>query len=392
MMEQKPNSPFALPNKISFVGTSCVIKKDGYTRYLIDALNSTVINGGTHQVKKYCIGDVPSFLGCFFSIRNDIAKHSELVLIDFCINDRNIYYAKAGLSKQTIARAIEGIIRYFKSSNPSCKLVFINLCSATDNHVERIEESMCEVSILYNLVCDYYKIPVIDVTRAIVGQRGKDYFQSIFSQSDPYHPSEPLGAKIVGDLISDELLKLSWSQFNTLHELPPVLQSGNYSDLKIIDIEELESLVFGSYSKLTYETSIICEDYLSLNRASSIRFNLKGALNGIYCLASPSSGYIAIESDSYKITISLYSYWNRLARTENKVGYTVVRFISLAEHELVFNELSNIKIYLLDSESQLENYKFCHSQVPPESPSETWTFEIIGITYQGELSKDILIP
>jgi hypothetical protein len=389
-MEQKPSSPLTLPNRISFVGSSGVIKKNGYTKYLIEALNSRVVNGGTHQIKKYCIGDVPSLLGCFFSIRNDVAKSSELALIDFCINDRNIYYANSGLSKQTIIRSLEGIIRYFKSSNSNCKLVFINSCSIIDNHIERIAKDQCEVSILYNLVCDYYKVPIIDVTKAIIGQRGKDYFQSLFSEIDPYHPSEPLGAKIVGDLISDELLKLSWFQSNQLHELPQVLEIENYSNLKVIDIGELESFIFGPYSKLTYETSIIREDYISLSRESAIKFNLKGVLNGIYCLASSTSGYIVIELDNYKITISLYSYWNSLAMAENKADYTFVRFISLAEHKLVLNEFSNVKMYLLDSEDQLENYKFCHCQVPPGSPSKAWTFEIIGITYQGELTKDIL--
>jgi len=80
---------FSSPVEITLLGTSASIQSEGYCKYLIERLNALVTEQSEHNLNKLCLGDTSSLLGCFYSIRNYIANKNNLVLLDFCINDRN---------------------------------------------------------------------------------------------------------------------------------------------------------------------------------------------------------------------------------------------------------------------------------------------------------------
>lgn len=366
---------FSSPLEITLLGTSSSLQSEGYCKYLIERLNALVTDRSEHNLNKLCLGATSSILGCFYSIRNYIANSSNLVLVDFCINDRNEFYGKI-LSKQTIAKSIEGCIRHIKSINLNCIIIIINLSSCHEKHIERIENNECEISILYNLIADYYKIPVIDVTRKLIDTKGKLYFKSLYSEDDIYHPSQPLGSKIIGDTIYDELCQLDLTINHKC--LPKPLYSDNYSDLQILESAFLESFIRGSYFQDEFKTSLLQENYFSLNQEASIEFLLKGNLNGLYYVASPDSGYLVIEMGDKIVTVSLYSMWNE------KIPKSLCLFGNLAEFQLVSHDFVNVKISLLNSNAEPQNYRDLSSAKPPLEAA-AWKFNVISLTYQGEV-------
>jgi len=368
---------FSSPLEITLLGTSSSLRSEGYCKYLIERLNALVTDRSEHNLNKLCLGSTSSLLGCFYSIRNYIANSSNLVLVDFCINDRNDFYMTKNISKLTIAKSIEGCIRYIKSVNLNCIIIIINLISCDEKHIERIENNECEISILYNLIADYYKIPVIDVTRKLIDTKGKLYFKSLYTEDDIYHPLQPLGAKIIGDTIYDELCQLDL----TINQncLPKPLYSDNYSDLQILESDFLESFIRGSYSQEKFKTSLLQENYFSLKQGASIEFFLKGNLNGLYYVASSDSGYLVIEMGGKIVTVSLYNLWNA------KIPKPLCLFGNLAEFQLVSHDFVNVKISLLNSNADLQNYRGLSSSAKPPLEAGAWKFNVISLTYQGEV-------
>ena len=301
-------SVYNLPLEITIIGTSAAVQSEGYCKYLIDRLNAQVLNEKKHNFNKLCLGDSSSLLACFYTIRNNIAKSSNLILFDFCINDRNLFYRSRAISKSTIAKSIEGFIRYIKSIDFECQIVFINLSSCHEEHLDRIKKNECEVSILYEFIADYYNIPVINVTRESIDNKGTIYFRSLYTEKDLYHPIKPLGAKIIGETIYNKLCTLNLTENYKL--LPEPLYPDNYSDLQIIESDVLQLFIVGSYSQEKFKTSLLQENYFSLSQGASIEFCLKGVLNGIYYIASHDSGYLVIKMGGKIVTVSLYSIWN----------------------------------------------------------------------------------
>jgi hypothetical protein len=228
---------------------------------------------------------------------------------------------------------------------------------------------------LYNLIADYYKIPVIDVTQKLIERKGKLYVKSLYFEDDIYHPSQPLGAKIIGDTIYDELCQLDLTINH--HCLPQPLYSDNYSDLKILDSDFLESFIGGSYSKDIFKTSLLQENYFALNQEASLEFFMKGNLNGLYYVASPDSGYLVIEMGGKIVTVSLYSIWN--AKTPTSLSL----FGNLAEFELGSQDFVNMKISLLNSNACPQNYRVLSGSVQPPLEAGDWKFNAISLTCQG---------
>jgi len=374
-----PYAVFSYPLEITILGTSAAIETEGYCKHLIHRLNAQVFSEKKHTFNKFCLGASSSILACFYALRNHITISSSLVLLDFCINDRNLFYGRA-ISKLTIAKSIEGCIRYIKSVNFKCQIVFINMSSCHEEHLDRIKSNECEVSILYESIADYYNIPVIDVSRELIGNKGKAYFKLLYSDKDPYHPIKPLGAKIIGDTIYDKLSKLNLTE--NYNFLPEPLYPDNYSDLQILESDVLESFILGSYSQKRFKTSLLQENYFSLIPGSSIEFCFKGTLNGIYYMASHDSGYLVIEMGEQIAIVSLYTIWNAKDSQKPK---SLCLFENLAELQLVSHDFVNVKLSLLNDHTNPQNYIGLPSSCKPPLEPANWKFNVISLTYQGEV-------
>lgn len=373
---------FNLPLQISILGTSAVAQSEGYCKYLIERLNRQVISEQKHNFNKICLGVSSSLLACFYAVRNNIAISSDLVILDFCINDRNLFYHSKTISKLTIAKSIEGLIRYIKLINFKCQIVFINLSSCHEKHLDRINNNECEVSILYESIADYYNVSVINVTRELIQNKGKKYFRSLYSEQDIYHPIKPLGAKIIGDTIYNKLCQLKLTENHNF--IPESLYQDNYSDLQILESDVLEAFIFGSYSQERLKTSLLQESYFSLNQRASLEFCLKGILNGIYYVASHDSGYLVIEMGDKILTVSLYSIWNSKDSQKSK---PLCLFENLVELQLVSHDFVNVKLSLLNSNTEPQNYMDLSTSCKPPLDPADWKLNVISLTYQGEVKK-----
>lgn len=294
-------------------------------------------------------------------IRDDIAQNSDLILVDFCIIDRLRSYYGGLTLELTLSKTIEGLIRHIKTCNPQCKIVFINQSSIHPECIEKIAKGECEVTTLYNLICDYYEVPIIDVAETFIINRGQKYFKQLYPKDDLFHVSAPLGARIVANLICRKLTNLK--EINRLKNLPEALYSDNYSNLKILKLEQLEYRIQGNYQKNRLENSFLREDYITIKQGSSIKFTLNGKLLALYIIATCTSGYFAIKLGDRKVTISCYNriYNGNSYRKDIPLGC----FINLDEHQLSSDDFVNVEMYVIKDVSEVENYQ---EEIPCAKP------------------------
>jgi hypothetical protein len=367
------------PMRITLMGNSVVALKKGYTKHLMEVLNALVSDGASHQFRKYAIGGVPTLFGCYLSIRDDIAQNSDLILVDFCIVDRFCYDKYT--SELTLIKAIEGLIRHIKSCNYECNIVFINQSSVHQYYVEKIAKGECEVTTIYNLICDYYELPIINVSETIIINRGQNYFKKLYHKNDPFHVSEPLGARIVANLICRKLTNLK--KTNRLKNLPEALYPDNYSSLKIFQIDQLEYRTQGKYKKGRLENRLVCEDYTTIKHGSSIKFRLDGKLIALYIITTWTSGYLTIKVGDRKVTISCYS--NIYKKNSDWKDTPLCWFTNLADLQLSSNNFVDVEMYVIKDASEVENYIELHSYTKPESEPDNWELNLINICYQGQI-------
>jgi hypothetical protein len=366
------------PMRIALMGNSVIVQKNGYTKHLMEMLNALVSDGASHQFRKHCLGATSMTFGCYLSIRDDIVQNSDLILVDFCISDRVFSYDDF-ISELTLSKAIEGLIRHIKSCNHQCNIIFLNQSSNHPDCVEKIAKAECKITTLYNLICDYYGVPVIDVAGTIIINRGQDYFKKLYSKDDPFHVSEPLGARIVANLICRELINLK--ETDGFQSFPEALYPDNYSNLKILKLEQLEYRIQGKYKRDRLQNSLLKEDYITIKQGSSIKFRLEGKLIGFHIIATRTGGYLTIKVGDHKVTISCYYEIYSQQNDWNSLCW----FINLPDDQLSSDDFVDVDIYIVKDASEVENYVKRPAYTKPESEPDNWELNLISICYQGEV-------
>jgi lysophospholipase L1-like esterase len=270
------------------------------------------------------VGGTGSDLGVFRCSQDVLSKRSDLVFIEFAVNDNN----KLSIEKKSAA--MEGIVRLIKSANPKADIIFIYTTQKVmyDHYIANYEVDSIKA---HKEVAKHYDTPEIYVGYKLMEKikKGEGTWEEY--TTDGTHPSDK-GYAIYADCVIEFLRKNFQGQVSeAMSKLPAKLKKGTLDFAKLIDswivasdgwIKEDKPLM-GSYPhRIT-----CCEP------EKELVFKFDGTSIGLYWMIASDSGDIEWSIDnSIKGTASS---WDSYALRFDRANYVILSDeLEAGEHEL----------------------------------------------------------
>lgn len=365
--------------KISVVGGSNSVMREGYTKYLNNYLRQ--ITCQKTLIKYYSLGGVPNIFGVIQEARYNIALDSDIIFFEYCINDRHAIELDS-YSLELAGRSLEGFIRKCQRSNPFCLIVLVIF----GVNQEKYYQQSCVLSQLYELIGKHYYSPVVNLTNLLSEQKGKDFIKSLYSHKDDAHYTRPYGVQIVGQTIIEQLDKIgiinslkSNKNYRRNIGIKPIYQD-NFENLAFFENFE-QGNFFEHQPKISvYQNTVYREKNFSLCGGNSLRFLLKGKLVAIYIKSDLNDGLIEIRFGQQLIVTSSYSSWVNKIRPQN-----VINLITLPLRQFsATQDFAPVSIACCREYSDIFELDYI-KQEPNHKNPQKWKLNIIGIAYIGEL-------
>lgn len=298
--------------RIAFLGGSITYNsgwRDSVCRFLTIKFPETkfdFVNAGVPSM-----GSIPGA----FRFEKDVLKNGkvDLLFVEAAVND------EVNKSDTTeILRAMEGIVRHAKMSNPACGVVFMYFVDPAKIESYR-KGKVPEVINLHEKVANHYKISAINLAREVTERidAGEFSWENDFKD---LHPS-PFGQNIyyqsIRKFLEDELTVKSKNTNDTI--LPEPLDKSNYSKgvliapvppRKIKGWKWIENWKPGD-GKATRADYTNVPMLVGENPGEIIKFQFRGNAVGIAVAAGPDAGIIEYsidESDWEKL--DLFTEWS----------------------------------------------------------------------------------
>ena len=359
--------------KVAIVGGSNSVMRYGYSHYFQKYINSRT--GADVELASFSLGGVTSLYGLIQNCRHEIAKNHDLILFEYCVNDRSACYQKK-ISQEIAGMALEGFIRQSKTMNPMCNIAILIFGTNRPKYYN----FCCNVSAVYESVARRYNIPVINLTEILLAGKGINFIKGLYGKDDPNHYSRPEGVEVVGKTIAEQILQSKLLENKKAEsERYYRVYAENLQDLKFVS--NFDSYVENHNAKKTiFKNSLFHETIYTFDANSPLKFELKGQLLSLLIKSDWYSGLLKIEFEDIEFITSFFSIYVKNAEKSN---------ITLLN--LPYNKIANRQEFKQLSISVCSNYIDKHhldfNKVSPESNPDEWKLNLIGIAYTGELKS-----
>lgn len=365
--------------RVSVVGGSNSVMRRGYTKYLASQLRQATCL--TTSLQYYALGGVPNIFGLIQEARSSIALNSDLILFEYCVNDRHAIETNH-YSLELAGKSLEGFIRKCHKSNPYCLIVLVIFGVNKDSYYSQD----CALSQLYESIGNRYRLPVVNLTKLLNQQRGENFVKSLYSETDEAHYTIPDGVKVVSQTIVEQLDKIgvinnlkSDKNFPLPTQVKPVY-SDNLANLSFFSDFELGNFFTRPPRRSIYQNSVYREKNFTLYQGNALKFWLKGSLAAIYLKSDLRDGFIRIQFGAESLVTSSYSAWVNRIKPQNVINLITLplqRFSPSSDFALV--SISGCQEY--PEQFELDYVK----QEPKYKQPHKWKLSVIGIAYLGEL-------
>lgn len=309
--------------KISVVGGSNSVMREGYTKYLNNYLYQLTCR--KTSIKYYSLGGVPNIFGTIQAARYNIALNSDIIFFEYCINDRHAIELGA-YSLELAGRSLEGFIRKCKISNPFCLIILLIF----DVNQEKYDQQSCVLSELYESIGKHYCVTVVNLVNLLSEQQGKDFIKSLYNDKDDTHYTRPYGVQIVAQTIVEQLDKIGVinslkSNKNYLRNtgIKPIYQD-NFENLAFFENFD-QGNFFEHQPKISiYQNTVYQEKNFSLLPGNTLRFYLKGKLFAIYIKSDLNDGLIEIGFGQQHLVTSSYCSWVNPIKPQNVLNLIIL--------------------------------------------------------------------
>lgn len=365
--------------RISVVGGSNSVMREGYTKYLNNYLRQVTCR--KTSIQYYSLGGVPNIFGAIQEARYNIALNSEIIFFEYCINDRHAIELDA-YSLELAGKSLEGFIKKCQKANPFCLIILLIF----DVNQERRYRQSCDLVQLYESIGRHYYLPVVNISNLLSEQKGKDFIQSLYSHKDETHYTRPYGVQIVAKTIVEQLDKIgvvnslkSDKNYPRNRGIKPIYLD-NFEDLAFW--ENFEAGNFFNYQpKISvYQNTVYREKNFTLLSGNSLKFFLKGKLVALYIKSDLNDGLIEIGFGQQHLITSSYSSWVNSIKPQNVINLITLplrQFSASQDFELV--SIACCREYV--NSFELDYIK----EEPKKKDPHKWRLNIIGIAYIGEL-------
>lgn len=340
--------------RIAFLGGSIT-----YNPGWRDSVCSTIRKRFPQTVFEFIMAGIPSFgsVPDVFRLDQDVLSKGkiDLLFVEAAVNDRtNGYSDKAQL------RAMEGIVREARASNPKMDIIFMYFVDP--DKIRDYSEGVIPREIInHENVAAHYNIPAVNLAKEVSERINNKEFtwEGNFLN---LHPS-PFGQQIYFRSISN-LLENSWNPEKIKNKgrvdyvLPPKLDKFSYDRGMLIPVGKEDAVngwIFDNAwvpsDKLATRNGYVKVPMLVCSTPGKIKiFRFKGTAVGIAIASGPDSGILEYSIDNSKWNrLDLFTQWSKTVH--------LPWFLTLND-ELVPGS-HTLKIRLSNDKNQLSNGTSC---------------------------------
>ncbi|SJZ46605.1 SGNH/GDSL hydrolase family protein [Sediminibacterium ginsengisoli] len=297
---------------VAFLGGSITNMKgwrdqtEAYLKMQYPDIAFTFINAGIPS-----LGSVPHV----FRLQRDVLDKGkiDLLFVESAVNDH--VNGTAAIQQQ---RALEGIIRHARSTNPYMDIVlmaFVDEDKIADYNNGKVP---AEVTLHHDLAA-YYKLPFINLAEEITRRIGagefnwKDDFKNL-------HPS-PFGQELYAATIRTMLAGAKQKELKQplAYTLPAPKDKTSYTQGHYVEVGQAESKGFALHTSWKPSDSVrtrpgfVNVPVLTAEKpGASLSFSFTGNAAGIAVLAGPDAGIISYSIDGKEEKeMNLYTQWSK---------------------------------------------------------------------------------
>ncbi|TDQ83360.1 hypothetical protein A8950_1646 [Dongia mobilis] len=220
--------------RTTIIGGSNTVMQPGYLGQLVTM--SAQRGVPLEIVADLAIGGTTSAFGLYQLKTSAALEQSDLLLIEYVINDAFIYGDERRQFRHW-ARLYEGIIRHALARNPKlriCTLIFGARNGSWLSSVPAIDAGIHYIS-------DYYGTDCIDLSRALMRRFGREVVSDAGFYADQGHYARPVVTGLVADLAAEAIQRLAagrWQEMPTAG-LPPAIDPDHFAAAEVIDAATL---------------------------------------------------------------------------------------------------------------------------------------------------------
>lgn len=218
--------------RTTIIGGSNTVMEPGYLGQMLAATERQGLK--LDIVENMAVGGTTSAYGLFRLKTSDALERSDLLIIEYALNDAFIYGDERRQFRHW-ARFYEGILRHALSRNPQiriCTLIFGARNGSWLGSVPSIDAGIRYLS-------DWYGTTTIDISRLLMRRFGRDVVTDPGFYSDQGHYTRPVATAMVADLAADALTAMArtetWDDAKAAF-LPPAVDPDHFGDAGVIDV------------------------------------------------------------------------------------------------------------------------------------------------------------
>jgi len=217
--------------RTTVVGGSNTVMEPGYMSQMLAA----AARQGLHLdiVANLAVGGTTSSYGLFRLKSSDALDNSDLLIIEYALNDAFIYGDERRQFRHW-ARIYEGILRYALMRNPKlriCTLVFGARNGSWLGSVPSIDAGIRYLS-------DWYGTIMVDVSRDLMRRFGREVVSDPGFYVDQGHYARPVATAMVADLAAAGLIA-GLAVPVSAGPLPPPVDPDHFAEAGVIDVPRL---------------------------------------------------------------------------------------------------------------------------------------------------------
>jgi len=181
------------------------------------------------------VGGTGSDLGAFRAGRDVLARHPDLVFVEFAVNDN-------GSSEATVLRGMEGIVRQIRRADPDADICFV-YTFVVAQRAEVVGSGLTRAMKRDETVAEHYGIPSVNMALPVARQLEAETLTDEDFSKDGVHPTDT-GYKIYADALIAflETQRTRRAASLTPHPLPAPLRADSLEHARMISPAQMAPL------------------------------------------------------------------------------------------------------------------------------------------------------
>jgi hypothetical protein len=217
--------------RTTVIGGSNTVMEPGYFGQMLAAAARQGVT--LDIVENMAVGGTTSAYGLFRLKTSDALERSDLLIIEYTLNDAFIYGDERRQFRHW-ARIYEGILRYALGRNPRLKICTLILGARNGSWLSSVPS--LDAGIRY--LSDWYGTIVVDISRDLMRRFGREVVTDPGFYVDQGHYARPVATAMVADLAADGLIA-GLAASGSAHVLPPPVDPDHFADAGVIDVPAL---------------------------------------------------------------------------------------------------------------------------------------------------------